>query len=568
MAAQFNNQRFAERKTLSSDSQNQDSQCLFYSPGTGIYSSKHPPMQLPTDPFLDVVSFIFSHSHHGCSALIDSSTGSSIPYSQLFPLVKSMAFGLRELGISKGDVILILLPNSIYFPIVVLGVLYLGAIVAPMNPLSSFSEIKKQTIDCRVCLAFATTGNVNKLKELGVKAIEVPEYVKTGDEVNDRDTFWRLISYNHESIFRPPITQDDVAAIMNSSGTTGSSKSVVLVHRNFIAMVELFVRFEASQYREEISWENVYLAVVPMFHIYGLSLFVMGLLSLGTSIVVMRKFDINQAVRAIEKYNVSHFPLVPLILAALTAKAKRAVGGSSLRSLKQVSCGAAALTKRVIEDFVHGLPHVDFIQGYGMTETTAVGTRGFNVGMVRKHTSIGLLAPNMQAKVVDCNTGSCMPPGKAGELWLRGPAVMKGYLNDWKATTSAIEKDGWLHTGDIIYFDHDGYLYIVDRLKDIIKYKGFQIAPADLEAVLLSHPDILDAAVTGVPDEEAGEVPVAFVVKSPESMLSQDAIIKHVANQVAAYKKVRRVVFVPTIQKSPTGKVLRRQLRHLCTSKI
>ncbi|GAB4834804.1 hypothetical protein Ancab_033072 [Ancistrocladus abbreviatus] len=547
------------------NAQNQDAQYPpWYSSETGIYNSKHSPIQLPTDPFLDVVSFIFSYSHHGQSALVDSSTGSSISYSQLFSLVKSMAFGLYEMGISKGDVVLIALPNSIYFPVILLGVVYLGAIAFPMNPFSALSEIKQQTVNCLVSLAFTTSENADKLKELSTKVVEVPDDVKISNGLSKFAMFHKLISNNPKTISRARISQDDVAAIMNSSGTSGRSKGVLLTHRNFIAMVELFVRFEASQYKGEISWENVYLAVVPMFHIYGLALYVMGLFSLGTTIVVMRKFGINEAVKAIDRYKVTHFPLVPPILTALTRKAK-SVGGISLRSLKQVSCGATTTSKSAIDDFVRTFPHVDFIQGYGMTESV-VGTRGFNTGIFCKYTSIGLLAPNTQAKVVDWNTGSCMPPGRTGELWLRGPGVMKGYLNDTKATMSTIEKDGWLHTGDIAYIDHDGYLYIVDRLKDIIKYKGFQIAPADLEAVLLSHPDILDAAVAGAADEEVGQVPVAFVVREPGSMLSQDAVIDYVAKQVAPYKKVRKVVFLPSIPKSASGKVLRRELRNLLTT--
>ncbi|XP_062073420.1 4-coumarate--CoA ligase-like 6 [Humulus lupulus] len=538
----------------------------WYSPETGISNSRHPSRNLPSDPFLDVVSFIFSDQHNGVSALIDSSTGSSISYCQLYRLVQSMASGLHSIGISKNDVVLVMLPNSIYYPVILLGILYLGGIVTTMNPLSSVTEIKKQVTDSKACLGFTLPGKVELLHVLGVTPIEVPENLNLDLKSNRFSSFFKLISGEFDLVRRPLIKQQDAAAIMYSSGTTGASKGVVLTHRNFIAMVELFVKFEASQY-EYSSLKNVYIAILPMFHIYGLSLFVMGLLSLGSSIVVMRKFDINEVVKSIDRFEVTHFPLVPPILTALTKTAKN-VHGKKFQSLKQVSSGAAPLSRKLIEDFVETFPHVDFIQGYGMTESTAVGTRGFNTKKFHNFSSIGLLAPNMEAKVVDWTTGSFLPPGSSGELWLRGPAVMKGYLNNATATMSTVDKDGWLHTGDIVYFDQDGFFHIIDRLKEIIKYKGYQIAPADLEAVLISHPEILDVAVAAAKDEECGEIPVAFVVRTHGSSLSQEAVMDYVAGQVAPYKKIRKVVFTHSIPKSAAGKILRRELGKLLTSRL
>ncbi|XP_015901516.2 4-coumarate--CoA ligase-like 6 [Ziziphus jujuba] len=538
----------------------------WYSPETGIYSSRNPSVHLPSDPFLDSVSFIFSNRHNGVSALIDSSSGSSISYSELYRLVESMASGLHYMGISQGDVVLVLLPNCIYYPIIFLGVLCLGGVVTAMNPSSTVSEIKKQIADCNVCFAFTDPEKVEKLQVLGVPAIGVPENVNFDSKATCFSAFYKLISCQFSMVPRPMIKQLDTAAIMHSSGTTGVSKGVVLTHRNFIAMVELFVRFEASQY-DYSSLKNVYLAIVPMFHIYGLSLFIMGLLSLGSTVVVMKKFNINEAVKAIDRYKVTHFPLVPPMLTALTRSAKD-VDWKSFRSLKQVSCGAAPLSWRIIEEFVQTFPHVDFIQGYGLTESTAVGTRGFNTEKFRNYSSIGLLAPNMQAKVVDSNIGSFLPPGKSGELWLRGPAVMQGYLNNAEATMLSVDKDGWMHTGDIVYFDGDGYLYLFDRLKEVIKYKGFQIAPADLEAVLICHPEIEDVAIAGTMDQESGEIPVAFVVKKHRSSLSEADVMDYVAAKVAPHKKVRKVVFTASIPKSAAGKILRKDLKNLLSSRL
>ncbi|GAB2273401.1 hypothetical protein Dimus_008196 [Dionaea muscipula] len=316
----------------------------------------------------------------------------------------------------------------------------------------------------------------------------------------------------------------------------------VLEQRKMMLLLQFILLgpLTGAKYEGENSRENVYLAALPMFHIYGLSLFVMGLLSWDISVVVMWKFGINNAVTAIDRYNVTHFPLVPPIY-QLESK---------------------------IEDFLHILPHVDFIQGYGMTESTAVGTRGFNtwdVSEVHFDRVIGSKYASKSGRLQNWFIHASWGDRRAvaSMTWCYGR-----YLNDRQATMISINEDGWLCTGDIGSFDDQGYVHIVDRLKDIIKYKGFQIASADLEAILLTHPDILDATVVSAADEEAGEVLAAFLVKKPGSMLSGDAVIQYVTKQVAPYKKVRKAVFVALIPKSAVGKVLRRQLRNLLSSKL
>lgn len=342
----------------SSNTQRQQSHSWF-SPQTGIYTSKHTPIQLPNNPFLDVVSFIFSHKHQGVSALVDSSSGSTISYTQLPELVKSIASGLHEIGISQGQVVLLLLPNTIYFPVIYLGVLSLGAIVTTMSPLSSFHEIKKRVSDCNVVLAFTISAHLEIVGKLGVQVISVPE---TGDfdlSSSEFSCFSKIMSTNPNYLPRAAINQNDTAAILYSSGTSGVSKGVVVTHGNLIATVVLFVRFGASQYAYP-GWENVYLAAIPMFHVYGLSLLATGLLSLGSKIVVMRKFNADEMLRAIHRYEVTHIPLVPPMLMALT-RAKH--GGSyDFGSLKQVICGATPLSKKTIQDFLENFPCVDFIQ--------------------------------------------------------------------------------------------------------------------------------------------------------------------------------------------------------------
>ncbi|KAF3335956.1 4-coumarate--CoA ligase-like 6 [Carex littledalei] len=528
----------------------------FYCPATGIYTSKHPKRAIPLDPNLDLVSFLLSHRHSGDQALVDSRTGDSIAYTSLQSLVDSFACGLQNIGVGKNHVVMILLPNSILFPVVLLGVLRNASVATPMNPLNSIKDIKKQLDSSGSSLVLTFIENVQKIESLGVRAIAIPESLHY--DPDNFQIFNRIMNCDPTNAPKPAIKQSDPAAILYSSGTSGPCKGVVITHQNLISMVELFVKFEASQYRDDSS-KNVYLAPIPMFHIYGMSLFSIGLLSLGTMVVVMKRFEAKEAVRAIERYRVTHLPTVPPIVAALL-RAKRDLG-CDLGSLKQVACGAAPLSQKLIDEFSRVFPHVDFIQGYGMTESTAVATRGFNTPSCKKYTSVGLLAPNMEAKIIDLENGNCLPPGSHGELLLRGPAIMKGYLNNEKATSETIVDGGWLRTGDLAHFDNEGYLYILDRLKDTIKYKGYQIAPADLEALLLIHPDIVDVAVTSEENEETGEIPVAFVVQRSGISLSSSEVMDHVNKQVAPYKKVRKVVFVNSLPKSPTGKVLRRLLK-------
>ncbi|MCL7043776.1 hypothetical protein MKW94_024538, partial [Papaver nudicaule] len=271
-----------------------------------------------------------------------------------------MASGLHKHGICKGDVVLILLPNTLFFPIVFLSVLSIGAVATIMNPLSSFSEIKKQISTCNAVLAFTLYDKMTELGKLGVPLVAVPlDFESLG--VPEYSYLSRMLSSEESLAPCPCIDQDDTAAILYSSGTSGMSKGVMLSHRNLISVVELFVRFEASQYESRhSSSKNVYLAAIPMFHVYGLSLFVLGLFTLGCSIVVMRKFDVNLMVRAIDCYRVTHLPVVPPILMAMTRV--KALGGCDLGSLKQVSCGAAPLSSKIIQEFLQTFPRVDFFQ--------------------------------------------------------------------------------------------------------------------------------------------------------------------------------------------------------------
>jgi acyl-CoA synthetase (AMP-forming)/AMP-acid ligase II len=295
------------------------------------------------------------------------------------------------------------------------------------------------------------------------------------------------------------------------------------------------------------------LCVLPFFHIFGLEVVLQTGLAVGATIVAMPRFELEPFLQTLQTYGVTFAALAPPIVLALAKHP--AVEGYDLSRLKRITCGGAPLSAEVAAACEARVGCV-VEQGYGMTETgpvTHLTPPGRN-----KPGTIGCCAPNTEARVVDPVSGVALGAGETGELCVRGPQVMKGYLNRPDATAQTIDDEGWLHTGDLGYADADGYFTVVDRLKELIKYKAYQVAPAELEAVLLAHPAVADAAVIPSPDEEAGEVPKAFVVLKGEA--TADELMAFVAARVAPYKKVRRLEFTDQIPKSPSGKILRRVL--------
>jgi acyl-CoA synthetase (AMP-forming)/AMP-acid ligase II len=284
----------------------------------------------------------------------------------------------------------------------------------------------------------------------------------------------------------------------------------------------------------------------------------MSLIS-GATIVTMPRFDLMQFLELIQKYRITKTNLVPPILVALAKHPL--VDQYDLSSIVEFFSGAAPLSQELAAEVSKRLNGCSVVQGYGLTETSPV-THVYNrsLSKVEKLGSVGPAVPNTENLVVDIDSGEPLGVNQKGEIWTRGPQVMKGYLNNPKSTHITIDENGWLHTGDIGYVDEDGNFFIVDRLKELIKYKGYQVAPAELEALLLTHPLVADVAVIPVADEEAGEIPKAFVVKKPGVVITEDGIIDWVAQHVSPQKKVRRVEFIDVIPKSLSGKILRRVL--------
>jgi acyl-CoA synthetase (AMP-forming)/AMP-acid ligase II len=496
-------------------------------------------------------------------ALIDGPSGRVVTYAQLLARSRALAAGLARRGLGKGDVVAVSCPNLPEYAVIFHGVAMAGGTLTTANPLLTPEELNRQLVDsgARSVVTIpqlldgvraATPGT--RVEEIAVMREGEGEGEEEGEGEGEGE--WvRVVSMS--SLFmaggEPPAVRidpaSDVVVMPYSSGTTGLPKGVMLTHRNLVANIGQIAP------HEPVSGDDVMLGVLPFFHIYGMVV-IMGLaLRMGATIVTMPRFELAPFLDTLQRYGVTRAHVVPPIVLALAKHPL--VDKYDLSKLRWIFSGAAPLGAEVAEACARRLG-CSVRQGYGLTETSP-GTHIMPVPPApQKPGSVGPPVPNTEVTVRDAITGAELGTGATGEIHVRGPQVMKGYLNNPAATSAMISEDGWLRTGDIGYADEDGYFFIVDRAKELIKYKGYQVPPAELEALLLTHPAIADAAVIGVPDEEADEVPKAFVVRRAD--LTPHEVMDFVAAHVAPYKKLRYVEFRESIPKSPSGKILRRVL--------
>ncbi|WP_328768163.1 AMP-binding protein [Streptomyces sp. NBC_00286] len=518
-----------------------------------IYKSKYPEVAVVDRP---VHEWVLGEAARRATrpAMVDVSSGRTLTYGELAALVRQLAAGLAAEGIGKGDVVALHSPNTILFPVVLYATTTAGGTVTTLSPLATPAEIAKQLIDAEARLMVS----VSALIESARAAVELVRRQTGRDiEILVCDT-----ADGHRSVLGllrdgdvPTFELDpavDVAVLPYSSGTTGVPKGVMLTHRN------LCTNLEQMNGLHRIDENDRVIAILPFFHIFGLTALVNNALHRGATVYVHSRFDLDAFLTSLERDRITHAYVAPPVMLVLAKHP--AVGNLDLSHLRRVICAAAPLDAG-LQAAVADRLGVEIGQAYGMTELSPASHLHADGNLDEPVACVGHLLPSTRARLVDPVTGLDVAAGQPGEVWIQGPQVMKGYFGRPEDTDATVDADGWLHTGDIGRVDENGNWFIVDRVKELIKYKGYQVAPAELEAILLSHPHIADAAVIGVNDEENNEVPKAFVVPAPGASITADEVMAHVGGQVAPYKKIRRVEFIEAVPKAASGKILRRQLR-------
>jgi acyl-CoA synthetase (AMP-forming)/AMP-acid ligase II len=467
-------------------------------------------------------------------ALVDGATGAVMTYADFADRVGRVASGLAAEGIEPGDEVGLLAPNSPAWAVAFHAVVSLGAVVTPINPLLTPHEVAAQLATAGATAAIVAEPLRGSLAEARLERTFALESLPaaSGDAG------------------RPSVDPAaDLAVLPFSSGTTGVSKGVMLTHRNLVANMEQIRAIH------RIGEDDVLVGALPFFHIYGQTVVVNLGLSQGATIVTMPRFDFAAFLDILETQRVTRAHIAPPVVLGL-AKAP-GVEGRDL-ALRVVISGAAPLDADTAERASERLG-APVRQGYGMTEASPVTHFAADEELADQDPgAIGRLVSDTEGRLVDAETGE--DTDGDGEIWIRGPQVMRGYLGDEEATRATLTEAGWLKTGDVARVEAGEVWRIVDRVKELIKYRGYQVPPAELEALLVNHPSVADAAVIPMPDEQAGEVPKACVVPAGDD-LDPDALIAWLAEQVAPYKRIRAVEIVDEIPKSPSGKILRRLLR-------
>lgn len=511
---------------------------------TIVHSSQYPDVEIPD---ITITELVLRRAEELADkpAIADAESGRGYTFGELSHMIKTFAGGLQAKGFGVGDTLAIMAPNVPEYAVVFHGVAVAGGTNTTLNPTYTADEIRHQLQDSGATL-LVTIEMFLETAKAAIEGTKVTEII-TLEGIEGTTPITEIFGDPIEQV--PVDVADHVVVLPYSSGTTGLPKGVMLTHRNLVANIlqcEPLLRYDA---------DDVAIAALPFFHIYGMQVLMNGLLANGVRVLSMPRFDLEVALKTIQDEKVTWFFAVPPMVLAFAKHPL--VDQYDLSSLQTVFSGAAPLGAELAQEAAERVG-CEVVQGYGMTELSPVSHAtppgNFKAG------SSGLTVANTECRLVSAD-GEDQDVGGRGELWVRGPQVMKGYLNNQQATDDTIDADGWLHTGDVAELDENGHYSIVDRVKELIKYKGFQVPPAELEALLLTHPQIADCAVIGIPDDEAGELPKAFIVTAPGQELSAEDVQEFAADKVASYKKIRIVEFIDEIPKSASGKILRRFLR-------
>lgn len=510
-----------------------------------MHRSRYPD---PVVPEVSLPAYVLSHSADFGSrpALVDGVTGATLTYRELPGVVGSAAAHLRALGAGPGVAVVVSAANQPAWAVALYAVLTTGAVAVPLNPALTAREV----------------GHLVRLSGARLAVTDDDAHPTAREALGDGPLASVLLSElvgarvggqrpGGNGGGAPGIHADQdpqaTAVLAFSSGTTGLPKGVELSHRNLVAVL---AQHEGIYH---LGADDVVVAALPLFHIYGLSMVLGYALRHGATVVTMPRYRLDRYLALIAEHGATWLHLAPPVALQLLSEEARS---ADLRSVRHAVSGAAPLDPVVSSRLEERLGCL-VGQGYGMTEASPGVTWVPDDGSVACPAgSVGVLVAGTEARVVDPANGA--DTDGHGELWIRGPQVMRGYRNAPAETADTVVEGGWLRTGDIVRVDEQGVWWVVDRLKELIKYKGYQVAPAELEGVLLEHPAVADAAVAGVPDPAAGEVPAAWVVT--RAAVTEEELLAWVAGRVAPYKRVRQLRFVDAVPRSPSGKILRRRL--------
>uniref|UniRef100_A0A1Y1N1H7 Luciferin 4-monooxygenase n=2 Tax=Photinus pyralis TaxID=7054 RepID=A0A1Y1N1H7_PHOPY len=508
------------------------------------------------------------------ACMTDLELGRSISYRELLKTTCRLATCLTRNGFGVCTMLSVFSENSIYYMQPVLAAWYVGITVAPVNPNYTDREIIHVFMISKPQIVFCSKRSLPKIVKLKQKLPFIKKII-TLDGCTDTEhsetlnNFIERFSNENCSLEMYALSELDrnkhVSLVLCSSGTTGFPKGVMLTEKNMMIRYNQFVDPQCM-FGRDLRPGDAVINYLPFFHGYGFSI-LLGYLIMGLHVFIMESYKEDLLLKFLEKFQVKSLCVVPSILISLAKK--ETLNDRSLSKLNEVVYGAAPTSKQIVVQAKQRFQIQEMRSGYGLTEGTIVSI-STPLGCV-KYSSVGKLLPFVDAKIVDIVTQEPLGPNRTGELCIKGDTVMKGYMGNAKATEDTIDRDGWLHTGDMAYYDTEEYFYIVDRLKELIKYKGFQVAPAELEALLLEYPGIKEVAVVGKPDLLTGELPTAFIVTDVGANISEKGVQDYVKANASREKQLRGgIFFVDYIPKNATGKISRKDLRKMLatTSKL
>jgi len=489
---------------------------------------------------------------HPADAVAIISRDRETTYGELREQVAAARGGLAGLGLGRGHRVALLLGNGRQFVVSYLAVVGLGAVAVPLNPASPAKELERELAAVDAAAVIVGPAAMPSWRDVDLTVVPTVRRVIVGDgQLPGATAFEQLLAGEPVAAFDvdPDIAADDLAVLIFTSGTAGAPRPAMLSHGNLLSNIE-----QASASGSGMTSSDVVLGVLPMFHIFGLNVVLGIALHAGAALVLVERFDPLTALETIRDRHVTVVPGAPPMWVAFSTFDD--APADAFAAVRSASTGAAKMPEETIRRLAERFGLV-LQEGYGLTEAALVVTS--SRGLLIKIGSIGRVLDGIDVRLVD-ESGEDVLAGDAGEIWVRGPNVFKGYLDDPEGTARVLTADGWLRTGDIAVTDEDGYLYLIDRAKDLIIVSGFNVYPKEVEDVLMEHPGVAEVGVIGVPHSHTGEAVKAFVVPAPGAHLDEDALISHCMEELARYKCPSTIVFIDQLPRNVNGKLLRREL--------